>query len=249
MGLWIKGLAIGHKLDVRVSEADVSPCALQGPKAHLMLMELFGDWVGDLKYYNFKQTSLDGIPMLLARSGWSPERGYELYLQDGSKGDELWERLMEAGKKYGIKPGVPNQIRRIEGGMLSYGADITPEHNFLELPLPKHMLDVEKLPGFIGQESCKRLVAGGGPHRKIMGLEFQKDDAPGSVFKKWSVRDVGGKKVGKATSACFSPLMNTSIAIATLDMKNARDGAPVIVQTGHGPMTATVRNLPFMKRM
>lgn len=156
---------------------------------------------------------------------------------------------MRAGKKYGIKPGVPNQIRRIEGGMLSYGADITHEHNVLELPLPKHMVNFEKPGGFIGEDALKRLIAGGGPSRMVVGLEFEKDSNPGLVFKRWTVRDVGGRKIGSASSSCVSPLLDTTIAIATLDIKNATEATSVIVQTGHGPMEARVRKLPFMKRM
>jgi len=248
MLLWIKGLALGKSLDVRVTEAEVSPCALQGPKAHLLLQELFGDWVLDLKYYKFRQTFLDGIPMLLARSGWSPERGYELYLQDESRGEELWERLYAAGQKYGISPGVPNQIRRIEGGLLSYGADITAQHNVLELTLPKFMVNLEK-DGFIGQDALKQIAASGGPSRTIVGLEFPKEKQPGIVFKRWTARDVGGRKVGIVSSACFSPMLDTTIAIATLEVKSAKEGTSVIVQTGHGPMEAKVRKLPFMQRM
>ena len=99
---WAKGLALGRGLDVCVSEAAVSPLAVQGPKSTDLVRDLFGSWVDDLKFYHFRQTELDGIPMLLARSGWSPERGYELYLQDESRGDELWERMMAAGQKYAI---------------------------------------------------------------------------------------------------------------------------------------------------
>lgn len=107
MLFWVKGLALGRGLDVRVTEAAVSPLAVQGPKSTDLIRDLFGDWILDIKFYNFVATELDGIPMLLARSGWSPERGYELYLQDESRGDELWEKVMAAGQKYSIQPGVP----------------------------------------------------------------------------------------------------------------------------------------------
>jgi len=248
--LWVKALALGKSLDVRVTEAEVSPVAVQGPKSVDLMRDLFGDWVDDLKYYKFKQTELAGMPMLVARSGWSPERGYELYLQDETRGEELWERIMEAGQKYNCMPGVPNQIRRIEGGMLSYGADIDGNHNVFELGLPKFMIDLEKEGGFIGQAALKRLVAGGGPTRKVVGLVFPKDgQMPGTVFKTWNVRDLGGHLVGSVGSACFSPLMDTSIAIATMEMHATTPGAEVMVQTGNGPLIAHVHELPFMKRM
>merc|ERR1719498_1096916 len=123
--LWAKALAIGRNLRVRVSEAAVSPVAIQGPKSTPLLADLFGEWIYDLKYFRFKEVELDGMPIALARSGWSPEIGYELYLQDESRGNELWDRLMHIGRKYDLKPGSPNQKRRIEGGMLNFGSDIT----------------------------------------------------------------------------------------------------------------------------
>jgi len=246
MLLWIKAIALGKSLNVDVTEAEVAQCALQGPKSHLVLQDLLGDWVLDLEYYRFKQTFLDGIPLLLARSGWCPERGYELYLQDESRGNELWEKLMKAGKKYGIQPGVVNHIRRIEGGLLSYGADITPEHNAFEIPLPDDMISLDKPGGFIGQDALKRLLASGGPFRKVVGLEFPNGANPGTVFKKWALRDLGGRKIGRVSSACYSPMLGTHIGIATVGIKHAKEGTSVIVQTGFGPIEAQVRSLPFM---
>merc|ERR1712217_179214 len=119
----------------------------------------------------------------------------------------------------------------------------------LELPLPKFMIALDKENYFFGQDAVKAAVAGGGPSRKIVGLEFAKDTNPGLVFKRWVARDVGGRLVGNVSSACFSPMLNATIAIATLDIRTAKEGTSIIVQTGHGPMEATVRDLPFMKRM
>merc|ERR1719359_1471749 len=156
MLLWIKGLALGRGLKVKVSDADVSPLAVQGPKSLPLMKDLFGDWVEDLKFYNFRETELGGIPMILCRSGWSPERGYELFLTDSSRGDELWEKVMMAGQKYGIKPGSPNHIRRIEGGMLSFGNDVGPKNSILELGLPPKWCYNDK--DFIGKAAIKNLL-------------------------------------------------------------------------------------------
>jgi aminomethyltransferase len=124
--LWAKGLAVGRGMDVQVREPDVSPLALQGPRSAELVADLFGAEVtADMKYFAFRRgpaTVLDGdIPITLARSGWSPEHGYELYLEDSSKGSRLWDLVFEAGAKYGIQPGAPNQQRRVEAGMLSFG--------------------------------------------------------------------------------------------------------------------------------
>jgi len=249
---WIKGLALGRGLKVKVFEADVSPLAVQGPKSLPLMKELFGDWVEELKYFNFRETELDGIPMVVCRSGWSPERGYELFLMDGSRGDELWEKLMAAGQKYGIKPGRPNLIRRLEGGMLSFGVDITPEHNVLELGLPPKWCGPDKSAEFLGKAAIKQLLESGGPKKRIVGLELQKCDVEdrnlGPMMKPWDVLE-NDAVVGKVTSITFSPVMGAHIAIATLTTDMSSAGTEVRVDTVcGGRRTAVVRKLPFMPR-
>mmetsp|Transcript_42294 Transcript_42294/g.92452 ORF Transcript_42294/g.92452 Transcript_42294/m.92452 type:complete len:480 (-) Transcript_42294:38-1477(-) len=253
--LWIKGLAVGRGLDVKVTEPDVSPLAIQGPKSLSLMRDLFGDWVDDLKFYHFRETTLDGIPMVVARSGWSPERGYELYLQDGSRGDELWERIMEAGRMYSIKPGVPNQIRRMEGGLLSYGSDVTSAHNVMELGLPPKWCSAAKTADFIGKAALKRLAENGGAQRQVMGLEFcgrgeGLEQNLGPLFKSWKVVASDGEgDLGEVTSLCHSPGMGAYIAIATLKSEASEAGGEVYVETPHGILArAVVRKLPFMPR-
>lgn len=253
---WIKGLALGRRLDVRVFEAAVSPLAVQGPKSLLLMQDLFGEWVADLKYYFFKETELDGIPMLLARSGWSPELGYELYLQDESRGDELWEKVWAAGQKYSIKPGSPNQIRRMEGGMLAHGSDVTLSHNILELGLPPKFWKPEKAGDFLGKAAIKRMLEEGGPKRCVMGLEFQKFSSGSGkmppLFQKWSVRADqadDAETIGFVTSLCFSPALDAHIAFATLNIDACVAGKEVWVELPTGePRCANVRKLPFLSR-
>ncbi|MEL0283611.1 MAG: hypothetical protein VW964_03505, partial [Ilumatobacter sp.] len=126
--LWAQGVAVHSGLDVTIREPDVSPLQLQGPKSREVMVALFGDWVADLRYYRLRETQLDGIPLVVSRTGWSSELGYEIYLRDGSRGDELWERIMSTGAPLGLKPGHTSSIRRIEGAMLSYHADATIEN-------------------------------------------------------------------------------------------------------------------------
>jgi glycine cleavage system aminomethyltransferase T len=118
--LWAQGLAINSGLDVSLCEPDVSPLQLQGPKSGKIMEKLFGEWIREIKYYWLRETELNGIPLVISRTGWSSELGYEIYLRDGSRGDELWETIMQAGMPLGLKPGHTSTIRRIEGGMLSY---------------------------------------------------------------------------------------------------------------------------------
>jgi aminomethyltransferase len=264
--LWIKGLAKGMGLNVRAFEAPVSPLALQGPKSTALLRDLFGGWVDELKFYKFRQAELDGIPMVLARSGWSPERGYELFLQDEARGDEVWERVMEAGRKYSIRPGVPNQIRRIEGGLLSYGSDITSGHSALEVGLPRKWVSPDKAGDFLGKGALQRLIAQGGPWRQVVGLELMtsgQDADIGPLITPWKVRSTtdvptvfqddsaqgDDTVVGAVTSTCFSPALNAHIAIATLASHVTAPGSEVIMETHGGVLRrAVVRKLPFLPR-
>ena len=117
--LWAQGVAVHSGLDVTITEPDVSPLQLQGPKSGEIMRALFGDEIMDLRYYWFREVELDGIPLIVSRTGWSSELGYEIYLRDGSRGDALWEWIMAAGAPHGLKPGHTSTIRRIEGAMLS----------------------------------------------------------------------------------------------------------------------------------
>ena len=127
--LWIEGVAVNSGMDVNVFEPDVSPLQMGGPKSPHVMYELFGDLAIDLGYYRAAQTEVNGIPLVLGRTGWSGELSYELYLQDGSRGNELWGLVAKAGEKYNIKPAAPQLIRSIEGELLSYASDISRTDN------------------------------------------------------------------------------------------------------------------------
>lgn len=254
--LWAKGLALGRSLNVRVFEANVSPVALQGPKSTALVAEMFGDWVYDLKYFFFKKVDLDGMPITLARSGWSPEVGYELYLEDESRGNELWDRLMEAGRKYNLKPGSPNQKRRIEGGMLNFGSDITPEHSILELGLPPSWIGAPgkcKESEFMGKEALLRLHELGGAKRQVVGIELNDKEACDALERFWDIRAASAvlnefDAIGKLTSLTFSPALNAWIGIATVEKEVAAPGSEVLIETSSGPRQGVVRKLPFLPR-
>jgi len=174
--LWAQAFATAMGMDVSVSEPDVSPLALQGPKSVPLLKDLFGDQldVDKLKHFWFQEVSLDGIPMLVARSGWSPERGYELYMMDRKQGNKLWDKCWQAGKKYNIFPGAPNQERRIEGGMISFAGDTLPTTNALELGLPKRMVDLDGPSDFVGKAALLKVRADGAQN-KCVGLRIYGD--------------------------------------------------------------------------
>ena len=213
---WAQGVAINSNLNVKIIEPDVSPLQLQGPNSGEIMVKLFGDSIKDLKYYWLRELNLEGIPLIVSRTGWSSELGYELYLRDGSKGNELWEKIMSAGKDFGLKPGHTSSIRRIEGGMLSYHADADINTNPFELGLDR-LVCLETNNNFIGKEALKK-IRQKGISRKQVGLEIKCPTLSGPNTTFWSLIH-NGKKIGKVTSAVYSPRLKKNIALAMVDIK------------------------------
>ena len=200
--LWAQGVALNSGLNVKITEPDVSPLQLQGPTSKQIMVKLFGNSVKDLKYYWFKEYDLDGIPLIISRTGWSSEFGYELFLRDGSKGNELYEKIMIAGKEYGLQPGHTSSIRRIEGGMLSYHADADINTNPFELGLDR-LVSLDNDIEFIGKAALKKIKAKG-IKRKQVGLEIICKPLSGPNTTFWSI-EKDNIKIGKVTSAVYSP--------------------------------------------
>ena len=211
--LWVRAIAKEGKYNVVVSEPDVSPLAIQGPKAVDVVADLFGDWIRDLKYFWFKETELDGIPLVVARSGWSKQGGYELYLCDGTRGPTLWDKIKEAGKPYEIGPGAPNYIERLESGLLSFGADTHPDSTPFEVGMGK-FVDLDREDEFIGKHALTRLSKDG-PKRKLVGVIFDGDPVTFNEHP-WVAR-VNGTIAGTIRSVCHSPRRQSNIGFALLE--------------------------------
>jgi glycine cleavage system aminomethyltransferase T len=246
--LWAQGVAVHAGLDVSIGEPDVSPLQLQGPKSGEVMRALFGDGIMDLKYYWLREVELDGIALVVSRTGWSSELGYELYLRDGSRGDELWEKIMAAGQPFGLKPGHTSSIRRIEGGMLSYHADADITTNPFELGLDR-LVNLDMEAGFIGKDALRRIKAEG-VKRKQVGLVIEGAPLNGPNTSYWPVRK-GGETIGMVTSAVYSPRLKQNIALAMVAVEHANVGAEVDVvnRTGlvneAGTELATIVERPF----
>jgi len=240
--LWAQGVAVHSGMDVQIGEPDVSPLQLQGPNSGLIMQELFGESIMDLKYYWLREVELDGIPMIVSRTGWSSELGYELYLRDGSKGDQLWERIMAAGKNHGLKPGHTSSIRRIEGGMLSYHADADNKTNPYELGFDR-LVNLDMDADFIGKAALTRIKEEGAK-RKQIGLIIDCDPLTGPNTTFWAIKQ-GGVEIGKVTSAVYSPRLKQNIALALVAADAAVLGAEVDVVTKAGVSKATVVERPF----
>ncbi len=241
--LWAKGLAVNSGLKVNLTEPDVSPMQIQGPKSKQVVQALFGDPVLQLRYYYFLETKLDGIPVVVTRTGWTGEVGYEIYLRDGSRGVELWERVMAAGKPYNIRPTGPSDIRRIEAGILNWGADMTLDNNPYEVGLD-WLIDEGKSAKYVGKEALARIKSQG-VKRKLAGVEI---DGASIEFNstKWPVRK-DGKLVGQVTSAIHSPRLKKNIGYAMVPAELAALGTKLTVEVpGGGARQATVVNRPFI---
>jgi glycine cleavage system aminomethyltransferase T len=240
--LWAQGVAVHSGMDVTIREPDVSPLQLQGPKSGEVMRALFGDGIMDLRYYWLREVEIDGIPLIVSRTGWSSELGYELYLQDGSRGDELWEKIMAAGQPFGLKPGHTSSIRRIEGGMLSYHADADINTNPYELGLDRLVnLDIEA--DFIGKAALRRIKEEG-VTRKQVGLVIDGAPLEGPNTTFWTIQK-DGSAVGKVTSAVHSPRLEQNIALAMVSADCAYIGNEVEVHTPSGPTHATIVERPF----
>lgn len=240
--LWAQGLAVHSGLDVTIAEPDVSPLQLQGPKSGEVMKALFGEGIEDLRYYWLREVELDGIPLIVSRTGWSSELGYELYLRDGSLGDDLWEKIMVAGKPFGIKPGHTSSIRRIEAGMLSYHADMDIKTNPYELGLDR-LVDLEMEADFVGKQALHRIYENG-VTRKQVGLQIECPPLKGPNTRFWSV-EKDGETVGKVTSAVYSPRLQQNIALAMVSINCTGIGTVFDLQTTTGLATAAVVEKPF----
>ncbi len=240
--LWAQGVAVNSGLNVKISEPDVSPLQLQGPTSQEIMVKLFGESIRDLKYYWLREYNLDGIPLIVSRTGWSSELGYEIYLRDGSKGNELYEKIMAAGKEHGIQPGHTSSIRRIEGGMLSYHADADIHTNPFELGLDR-LVNLETDIDFIGKDALKKIKQNG-IMRKQVGLIIDCNPLSGPNTTFWPIKK-NGKKIGKVTSAVYSPRLKKNIALAMIKINYSELGNQLDVQTHEGKYSATIVEKPF----
>jgi len=213
--LWAQGVAINSGLDVTIKEPDVSPLQLQGPKSIDIMKVLFGDEIINLKYYWLIETELNRIPLVVSRTGWSSELGYEIYLRDGSRGNELWELIMEAGKPFNLQPGHTSSIRRIEGAMLSYHADADINTNPFELGMDR-LINLDNDNKFIGKNALIKIKSRG-VKRKQVGIIIDCDPLKGPNTTFWPIIK-NGNQIGKITSAVHSPRLNKNIALGMIEI-------------------------------
>ena len=244
LGLYARGVNAMAQMDVAISEPDVAVLQVQGPRSAEFMHALVEETLADLKYYWWQHAHVDGIPVIVSRTGWSTELGFEIYLADATKGDALFDHIVAAGEAFELKLGVVSQIRRIEGGLLSYGADFDLGTNPYEIGLGR-LVNLDKKADFIARDALTRLAAAP-PARQITGL-IMPPPALSGFIRPWPL-SADGTPIGTVTSLAFSPRLNANLGIALVPTAFATPGHELSVQTPTGVMTATTHALPFLDK-
>jgi len=240
--LYAKGLAARAGMDVEIDEPEVWPLQIQGPHSKEVVRDLFGPAVLELKYYWFSDASVDGIPVIVTRTGWSAEVGYEVYLLDGARGGDLWERIMEAGRPYDIRPTGPVDIRRVEGGILNWGADFDWRNNPYEVGLER-LVDLDMDGDFVARDALRHIRVDG-VRRRIVGVEIEGDPLPFNNVE-WPLM-TADRAAGRVTSALWSPRLEKNIGYAWVPVQESATGQRMTVETERGERAATVVPMPFV---
>ena len=242
--LWCKGIASSKHFEIELNEPDVSPLSLQGPQAPNVMENIVGSWARELKFFNFKNYHIQDIPVVIARSGWSGEKGYEIYLCDGKLGNELWEIIMKAGEEFNIAPAAPSQISRIECGMLSYGNDMSIKENPYDVSLGR-LVNLNKKADFLSRTALTEIKQQGNT-RELVGVEIL-----GEIFSDY-VQDhlpvyIDEEIVGKTTSCVFSPQLNKTIGLALLNTKRNLKPKNITININDKVAEVKICKLPFLR--
>ncbi len=252
--LWAKGVASQLGLDVRVTEPDVAPVQIQGPKSQALMRDLFGERIMQMKYYWMDEFALEGMDVVVGRTGYTGEIGYEIYLRNASRdATKLWDVILEAGEPHDLAVIGPCQIRRVEAGIYSYGSEIALDNNgfsdyqFLnpyELGL-EWTVDLDSDSDFIGKQALTD-IAEKGVSRKIVGVELGGDPIMGYLDDYLPVTD-GDTQIGQVSSAFWSPRLERNIGFALVPIEQTELGTKLTVRTAaRGLIDATVVEKPFV---
>jgi aminomethyltransferase len=243
-GLWTRGVAVASGMNVTVREPEVYPVQVQGPRSRDVIRTLFGEAVADLRYYWTAQADLDGIPVVISRTGWTGEVGYEVYLQDPARGGELWDRIMEVGRPYDIRPIAPCEARRIEAGIFNYGSDMTIANNPFEVSGLERLVEPQEA-DYIGKSALEEIRIKG-VSRKLVGLEVPSDALPFELSEKRPALHEG-RAVGTVTDLIWSPRLEKNIGYVWMPIELASAGTPLQIDGGDGTLAeGRTVTLPFL---
>ena len=235
--LWVKGLAVGAGFDVEVCDPDVFPLSIQGPKSETLLSRLIDEPVADIRFFRFIETQIAGIPLVIARTGWSGQGGFELYLSDASEGERLWDIVTEAGADLNLRPGCPNLIDRIETGLLSHGNDMTLDNNPIESGLDR-FFKMGKTADYLGREALEKIAAAK-PHMKFVRIVAQGEPIsnPREIYP---MTTADGQGAGSVTSITYSPRLQCNVGLGYLAAESASVGREVTINVADHVISAHV---------
>jgi glycine cleavage system aminomethyltransferase T len=243
-GLWARGVAVHAGLDVRVREPEVYPIQVQGPRSKDVMAALFGPAVLDLRYYWTMQTELDGIPVVISRTGWTGEVGYEIYLRDRGRGGDLWDRVMTAGKAHDIRPIAPCEARRIEAGIFNYGSDMTIANNPFEIMGLERLVE-RQAADYIGKAALEA-IREVGVTRKLVGIEVAGDALSFEIAEQRPALH-HGVPVGTVTDLIWSPRLARNIGYVWVPIELAAAGTDLEIETPDGDRwPARTAAIPFL---
>jgi glycine cleavage system aminomethyltransferase T len=245
--LYVAGVAGARGMDVEIFEADVSPMQIQGPRSKDVMRDLFGDRVADLRYYWCAEADVDGIPVVVSRTGWTGEVGYEIYLQDHRRGDDLFERVFQAGEPYGIRVIAPSEARRIEAGIFNYGSDMRVEDTPLHVTGLEKYVEWDQPHDFMGRQRLEQIRDGDLLDRKLVGIEVGGDPMTdeGALNDAWTLFK-GDAALGRVTAGAWSPRLEKNIGYAWVPIRWHEAGSEFEAETPRGRVPTTVVSLPFV---
>ncbi|MGZ4153841.1 MAG: glycine cleavage T C-terminal barrel domain-containing protein [Actinomycetota bacterium] len=244
--LFAAGVAAGRGYDVEIREADVAPMQVQGPRSKDVIADLFGERVRDLRYYWCTEAEVDGIPVVVSRTGWTGEVGYEIYLRDGARGDDLFERVMQAGEPFGIRVIAPSEARRVEAGIFNYGSDMRVEDTPYHVTGLERFVELDQETDFIGKDALRR-VREEGVDRKLVGIGIHGEPMTdeGALNDFWPVV-ADGSGVGRVTAGAWSPRLEKNVGYAWVPIALAEVRTTLQIASPRGTLEATVHELPFV---
>ena len=237
-----KGLASGNKFDVKIYEPNVDIFAVQGPKSFDLMEKIFGKKIKDLKFFGFDYFEFNGVKHLIARSGWSKQGGFEVYVENTQSGLELYDQLFELGKEFNVKPGCPNLIERIESGLLSYGNDFDNNDNPFECGFGKYV-NLDTNINFLGKDKLKK-VEKEGIKRKLMGVLIETNKI--NLTTSLNIKDNNNNFIGELRSACYSPHFKKVIGIAMINQPYCKASESGIIEIDGNSLSLKVCDLPFI---
>jgi aminomethyltransferase len=245
--LYLAGIAGARGMDVRIFEADVAPMQIQGPRSKEVVRDLLGDEVAGLRYYLCAEAEVDGIPLVVSRTGWTGEVGYELYLQDTGRGDELFERVLRAGEPYGIRVIAPSEARRIEAGIFNYGSDFGVQDTPLHVTGLERYVEWDKKGDFMGRRRLEEIRDGNLLDRKLVGIEIGGEPMTdeGALNDFWTLFK-GEAALGRVTAGAWSPRLERNIGYAWVAIRWEEPGSAFEAETPRGRVPVTVARLPFV---